>query len=274
MKKWISVVLLATAALVVGIVVEGGYWTRLGVLVDVPFWQRQISPGPLSPSHASLESNCAACHTPVQSADSTKCIGCHVNNASLLQRQPTAFHAIIGACSRCHLEHQGVSPRPLPMDHVALADIGLEGVRRNADNPSNSRLLAWIRQHETGRETVPMHPEVKSSEAALDCASCHSTKDRHQGYFGGDCASCHRTAAWTIAEFQHPSLRSVECAECHKPPPSHYMMHFEMVSKRVASPANAPGNPCCANVTVNQCYRCHQTTSWNDIKGVGWYKHH
>lgn len=22
------------------------------------------------------------------------------------------------------------------------------------------------------------------------------------------------------------------------------------------------------------CRACHQTTSWNDIKGVGWYKHH
>jgi hypothetical protein len=25
---------------------------------------------------------------------------------------------------------------------------------------------------------------------------------------------------------------------------------------------------------VEQCYLCHQTTAWNDIKGVGWYKHH
>ena len=113
------------------------------------------------------------------------------------------FHATIGACSRCHLEHQGVSPRPLPMDHVALAEAGLEVVREDPENPSNSRLLAWIRQHERGTETAPTHPRVTSTEAALDCASCHSTKDRHQGYFGGDCAACHRTAAWTIPEFQH-----------------------------------------------------------------------
>jgi len=25
---------------------------------------------------------------------------------------------------------------------------------------------------------------------------------------------------------------------------------------------------------VDQCLLCHQTTSWNDIRGVGWYKHH
>lgn len=39
------------------------------------------------------------------------------------------------------------------------------------------------------------------------------------------------------------------------------MMHFQMVSMAVAKQPTAK---------VNQCYACHQTTSWNDIKGVGW----
>jgi len=43
------------------------------------------------------------------------------------------------------------------------------------------------------------------------------------------------------------------------------MMHFKMVSMTVAHMAKAE---------VNQCFLCHQTTSWNDIKGVGFYKHH
>ena len=55
------------------------------------------------------------------------------------------------------------------------------------------------------------------------------------------------------------------CAQCHQAPPSHYMMHFRMVSMTVAGRMHAQ---------VNQCYLCHQTTSWNDIKGVGLYKHH
>ncbi|MFA6043716.1 MAG: class I SAM-dependent methyltransferase [Phycisphaerales bacterium] len=25
---------------------------------------------------------------------------------------------------------------------------------------------------------------------------------------------------------------------------------------------------------VSQCFLCHRTNAWNDIKGVGWYKHH
>ena len=260
MKRGIGFALVAALALVVAFYLRAN-WRR----VDVPFWQQQVSPGPLSQAHASLERNCAACHTPLQSADATKCVGCHVNNTALLQRQPTAFHAVVADCSRCHLEHQDVSPRPVSMDHVALAAIGFNVVRKNAENPSNSRLLAWVRQHERGTETAPTHPEVTSIEAALDCASCHSIKDRHQGYFGGDCASCHRTVAWTIPQFQHPSPRSVECVQCHQPPPSHYMMHFTMVSRSVAKQPDA---------RVDQCFLCHQTTAWNDIRGAGWYKHH
>ena len=43
------------------------------------------------------------------------------------------------------------------------------------------------------------------------------------------------------------------------------MGHFQMVSQVVARRPDTP---------VEQCYSCHQTTAWNDIVGVGWYKHH
>lgn len=48
-------------------------------------------------------------------------------------------------------------------------------------------------------------------------------------------------------------------------PPSHYMMHFRMVSMPAARVAQAEVSP---------CFLCHQTTAWNDIKGVGFIKHH
>ena len=43
------------------------------------------------------------------------------------------------------------------------------------------------------------------------------------------------------------------------------MMHFKMVSMKTAGVEHAD---------VSQCFLCHQTNAWNDIKGVGWYKHH
>src|SRR5262249_34123904 len=96
--------------------------TSLGQAVT---WQRQASPGRLSASHAFLENNCATCHTPVRGVEPATCTACHANNESLLQRQPTAFHADVGSCRECHPEHQGGKRPPTTMDHAALGKIGL-----------------------------------------------------------------------------------------------------------------------------------------------------
>lgn len=47
-----------------------------------------------------------------------------------------------------------------------------------------------------------------------------------------------------------------------------------MVSKRVPRQEGEQGTDWLGSARPNQCYRCHQTTSWNDILGVGYYKHH
>lgn len=247
-------------------------------LGEVAVWQRQVSPGQLSSAHSFLQNNCAACHTPVRGVEAANCIVCHANNEDLLARQPTAFHANIQSCSSCHIEHQGIERRPTLMDHAALAEIGLRELGADqADGEklqTRDQLITWIRTQEPAERVVPAHAEITAAEMSLDCASCHSTKDKHMGLLGQSCATCHATAEWTIPAFQHPSPRSTDCAQCHQAPPSHYMMHFEMVDKKIAARDNAKGDACCENVRVNQCYACHQTTSWNDIKGVGFYKHH
>ena len=239
-------------------------------LRDGSFWRRQASPGALSASHAFLENNCAACHTAVKGVEAPNCVACHADNEALLGRQPTAFHAGIQSCRECHLEHQGVNRRPTVMNHEALAGIGLrqlgggnglDGEKRQ----TRDRLVTWVRSHDASESARAAHPEITSVEMTLDCASCHSNRDPHFKLFGQDCAECHGTAKWTITGFLHPSPRSTSCAQCHQAPPSHYMEHFEMVSKRVAKQPDAQ---------VGQCYLCHQTDSWNSIRGVGWYKHH
>jgi len=272
MKRCVTII-----AALIGAGVLGGVLHQRGVM-QAEYWQRQVRPGPLSAAHASLENNCANCHTPVKGVEAVNCAVCHANNEALLQRQPTAFHAHIQSCSQCHIEHQGANRRPTKMDHLALARFGLRELGADqADGEkrqTRDRLVAWIRQHDASASARAAHPEISAAEMTLDCASCHSNKDPHFKLLGQNCAECHGTTKWTIASFVHPSPRSTSCAQCHQAPPSHYMMHFEMIDKTVAGSANAPGNPCCADVQVNQCYRCHQTDSWNSIKGVGWYKHH
>lgn len=227
------------------------------------FYQQVASPGSLSAAHAHLENNCAACHTPVVGVDTAKCISCHANNESILQRQPTAFHASVSSCKQCHLEHQGIARHPTQMDHEALVKIGFAEMGSiNSSSESlamRNELRAWA-----DRSAVP-HANISATENLLNCASCHSNDDRHFKLFGSDCASCHATDRWTIPDFRHPSSKSQDCAQCHQAPPSHYMMHFKMISAKVA------GKP---HARVDQCFECHQTTSWNDIKNAGWYKHH
>lgn len=252
-RRWVFAAAAVLAA-------AGGVWAlaRYTALGRATTWERQASPGDLSAAHAFLADNCAACHTPVKGVTADRCVVCHADSR-ILQREPTAFHATVGSCRECHREHQGVAVRPTLMDHAALTRIGL-GKVESGDRQAADRLRRWIESADAGP-----HPGLTRREAALDCAACHGTKDRHQGLFGKDCARCHGTAKWTIPEFRHPSAQSTECAQCHQAPPSHSMMHFQMVSAKVA------GQP---HAQVRQCFLCHQTTSWNDIKGVGWYKHH
>ena len=233
-------------------------------------WQRMALPGELSKAHAFLDHNCAACHTAVKGVEASNCIVCHANNETLLQRQSTAFHANVSSCVECHTEHRGTDQRPTEMDHPALAQIGLRQLKTEQPTGGDNErvrtvLLDWITQHQSASHSSQSHSNLAPQEAILNCATCHSNEDRHAKLFGQDCAQCHGTTKWTIAEFRHPSPRSTDCAQCHQAPPSHYMMHFKMISAKVA------GKP---HAQVSQCGQCHQTTVWNDIKSVGWYKHH
>lgn len=272
MRRWLYLLTFIAAAVALSLV-----WRAYGTHTELAAWQSHASPGALAVAHAALEGNCAACHSAVEGPVDAKCISCHANETALLQRQPTAFHAEIGSCAQCHIEHQGTQANLRKMNHIVLARLGLRRVEENSKVEKASAptaLLRWVEAHPQGSSPTPSHPEVTPLEMTLNCGSCHATKDRHTGLFGPDCAVCHSTTQWTLANFQHPSPDSTDCAQCHQAPPSHYMMHFSMVSKRVARQEDARVAQCCGPAQVNQCYRCHQTTSWNDIKGVGWYKHH
>lgn len=264
-------------------------------------WEAAIVPGELSNSHATLTNNCASCHQPVKGVNSAACITCHADNKALLQRQPTAFHANIQSCTECHVEHQGGKRMPTSMDHNWLAKIGYGELRKLEVNFATGTLskeeMDWLSKsldqatvngthkiQETDKIPVPdavlcsagascakstsahsLHSGSGKEGVSLNCMVCHATKDKHLQLFGNSCAQCHVMDTWAVASFRHPSVRSTECAQCHMAPPSHSMMHFKMISRPAA------GRP---KAQVNQCYQCHQTSSWNDIKGIGWLKHH
>ena len=223
-----------------------------------------VSPGALSPRHAYLGDQCAACHEPTIGVTVASCTACHANAERLLGRQPTAFHASIQECAVCHVEHQPANIRPLVMDHVELAKVGARTLARASRVDVESAatldsLETWLRIRD------PDQLDASAAREALNCAGCHDRRDPHLKRFGSDCAQCHALESWIVADYQHPSSRSQECVQCHQPPPSHSMGHFSMVSRKFAGKEHA---------RVDQCFECHNTTSWNDIVDVGYYKHH
>ena len=226
--------------------------------------QHFVRPGPLSPRHAYLGDRCASCHEPTVGVTVANCTACHANAERLLGRQPTAFHASIRECAACHVEHQPTNVRPLVMDHVELAKVGARTLARASPGDADSE--ATLKSLETWlRIRSPDQLGASTVREALNCAGCHDRRDPHFKRFGSDCAQCHALESWIVPAYQHPSSRSKECVQCHQPPPSHLMGHFSMVSQRFAEKEHA---------SVDQCFECHNTTSWNDIVDVGFYKHH
>lgn len=222
-------------------------------------WTDAVLPGPLSDKHAFLSDKCETCHTPTKGVEAAACISCHATAAADLGKQSTAFHATSKECRGCHLEHKG-GVRPTRMDHATLLRIGAF-----PQNPNTSARAIGEQMAADLREFLRFPKSDEREKAALECANCHSNREPHRGLFGQDCASCHELDSWRIARFQHPSPTSKDCAQCHQAPPSHYMEHFVMMDKMITGQEHA---------TVNQCFLCHRTDSFNDIKDIGWYKHH
>ena len=245
---------------------------------EVPLWSVAAIPGPLSAVHDFLGTRCESCHTPTRGVEAVSCLTCHATAAPvLLTKLSTAFHSNIGECAGCHVEHQGRNRRPINMDHAVLATVGhSRAAEAAAGSPPVGRasfrhavtqlqaLLDGSGADLVGGSLAP-RPLRAATQATLDCAGCHANRDAHQTLFGRDCAGCHNVVAWTLPAYVHPSPRSQDCVQCHQAPPSHYMMHFEMMDRTIAGQSNA---------RVEQCFLCHQTDAWNNIRGVGWRKMH
>jgi hypothetical protein len=172
----------------------------------------------------------------------------------------TAHAKLSGDCQACHVPFRQVADVKCQGCHAR--DTGLLDRRDTAFHGEATACATCHVEHQgrQARISVMDHGRLRPETA---CAACHF--DRHQARFGTTCETCHRTETWKVAGYRHPSPRSKVCFDCHQPPPSHLMMHFEMMDRMVTGQKDA---------TVEQCYRCHTTDHWNNIKDVGFLKHH
>jgi len=210
-------------------------------LVACVFWvsavAAQISPGPLSKYHESLNGTfkCTQCHQFGGSSPQFKCLDCHKEIAARIS-SGRGFHAGVvrktdgsQTCRTCHGEHYGADvqlikwiPSQQKFDHsrTGWPLVGHHAQQTCSKCHTPEKMVAEER-------SVIKIQNVSQSFLGLNrnCLNCH--KDHHQGKFGTDCSKCHTPMDWKGAKegFDHAKTgypltglhTKVDCIKCHTP---------------------------------------------------------
>jgi predicted CXXCH cytochrome family protein len=175
-------------------------WLLLGMRYPVPLY----SPGDLVNAHSNLR--CKRCHAPFKKVPSESCSVAKCHPEGKVGKKPIVIklHNKVKSkdCLLCHSEHLG------PKGKVTKA--------------FNHTLI----------------------ENEIRCLECHSTEydKAHKGKTGtysADCASCHNTRKWTEASFDHATVGTKSCLDCHDGPKND--LH---------------------KVATGSCAECHNTKAW------------
>jgi thioredoxin reductase (NADPH) len=182
-----------------------------------------LSPGPISPTHAELELECRACHSPFQGA-SAGCESCHGALA------PENAHADAGIeCSECHREHgsehHGGGSGNTQAAHTNLATqarddctgchahASIEAVAAHAIAETMTRHVdaGSSQRAEAGAFrsfSHVMHFEEAEISGDPNCKSCHFVGESAEATRGGEqlvrwsaCRDCHDD--WEAAGFEN-----------------------------------------------------------------------
>jgi hypothetical protein len=199
---------------------------------------QMIAPGALMPGHKAIESDCFACHAPLQGASSARCMTCHkpaeigvktVRGVLLVKPVKTAaFHAMLQQtnCTACHSDHAAnllAARPPKAFDHSLL-------------RPA----------------------------AAAACSSCHAKPaGALHAKIERNCATCHKTSGWKPASFAHDRYfqldraHNVTCTTCHinnvYTRSTCYGCHEHQPAQMIAEHAKEGIR------NIENCVRCHRS---------------
>ncbi|MEQ1946404.1 MAG: hypothetical protein ABL995_04405 [Bryobacteraceae bacterium] len=252
----------------------------------------QISPGPLSRAHASLDgaTKCGSCHN-LDAQRGLKCLECHTEIGSRIA-SGKGYHSIAYRpsatqidCARCHQDHNG---RQYPVtrfdtkkfDHKALAQFALEGKHAQ---------LTCNQCHQAKNITASAKSEIKVKDVnhsylglSQECASCH--KDPHSNQLGANCTRCHSLQDWKAREgFDHRRAQfsltglhaNVACAKCHPNVPGENTPKFKGIA--FAKCENCHTDPHRGAFPEakfpNTCQACHTTAGWKANTPTNFFDH-
>ncbi len=161
-----------------------------------------VSPGALSNGHASLTTDCFACHAPLRGASTERCIACHSPaDIGLLTTKGVPIVLI---------PKEGTTPMKLSF-HQELDEQDCMACHSDHAGPKL-----------TQRSRKPFSHELLRVGKRDRCASCHSTPtDKMHRGITASCSQCHTTEAWKPATLDHDKLflldedHNASCATCH-----------------------------------------------------------
>lgn len=248
------------------------------VFLLVSFSHAQISPGPLSRAHQSLNgaANCTSCHQ-LGRQRTLKCLECHTEIATRIAVKK-GLHATYNIkpgssreCASCHSEHNGAD-FPLIKWDIKTFDHKQTGSQLEGKHAaltctqchSPSKIPAIQR---VGIKTNLNHTFLGLSQT---CTTCHA--DEHKGRLGPNCSQCHNATDWktiNIAQFDHSRTRypltglhvQVSCQKCHTPgtdnKPKYTGIPFGQCSDCHRDPHRGS--------FAQGCQSCHNTSGWKKV---------
>jgi hypothetical protein len=260
-----------------------------GVLLGAAKARAQISPGPLSKAHQTLNGStqCSACHQFGTSTPAFKCLECHKEIAERLTAQK-GYHAFVGMknpngrdCVRCHLEHNGADfslvhwePSLRQFDHRQTGYPLLEKHAAVACEKCHTpaHMVASLR-------SLVQQRNLPNSFLGLsqDCVTCH--EDVHKGQLGADCGRCHTLNGWQQAkQFDHAKTQypltgmhaRIACEKCHFPSGPEKTVKFTGIRFDTCLACHADPHQ---GAFKGTCESCHSTASWNKVNASMQFDH-
>ncbi|MEW6380274.1 MAG: hypothetical protein AB1611_11800 [bacterium] len=139
-------------------------------------WSKMLSPGPLSYAHEKLDKKgeCNACHTKGKKLDTDKCLNCHQDIKSMIQRKSGLHARVTTECARCHSEHHSRLFNMIHFDEKSF-DHSMVG------SPLGGKHLLL--------RCEVCHTEGSYLINENKCFHCH--EDIHKGGMGENCHECH-----------------------------------------------------------------------------------
>ncbi|HFA47731.1 MAG TPA: cytochrome c family protein [Bacteroidetes bacterium] len=241
----------------------------------------QISPGDLAKSHAELEgiSNCTQCHTLGEKVSNSKCLECHKELKSRVDKRK-GFHAsseVKGKdCITCHSEHHGRKFDMIRFDEDSfdhsLTGYDLTGAHKKIDC------------RDCHKPDFISNSDLKKRDETFlglgqQCLNCH--EDYHQKTLDKDCAKCHNDEDFSPAgNFDHDNTdfalagkhKDVDCIECHKMETRNGkdFQHFADVPFGNCNECHDDAHD--MNLGTD-CKQCHSEDSFTSHRGLKHFKH-